>query len=135
MTCRLAWMLDPPRLRRNGARRAARVVTSVTVSALVELHQLLIERGFRRSSLDDPTIVKRSKRSKMRSLPTSALISAAPRSSAFRSTRQGFGGWAPRTAAQCSPAGHLPIGGGPESVTTTSADLPPATVPKRKAVV
>jgi hypothetical protein len=30
----------------------------VTVSALVELHQLLIEHGFRRSSQDDPTIVQ-----------------------------------------------------------------------------
>ena len=30
----------------------------VTVSALTELHQLLIEHGFRRSSVDDPTIVQ-----------------------------------------------------------------------------
>ena len=30
----------------------------VTVSALAELHQLLTERGFRRSSRDDPTIVQ-----------------------------------------------------------------------------
>jgi hypothetical protein len=30
----------------------------VTLSVLAELHQLLIERGFRRSSRDDPTIVK-----------------------------------------------------------------------------
>ena len=30
----------------------------VAVSALDELHHLLIERGYRRSSLDDPTIVQ-----------------------------------------------------------------------------
>jgi len=32
-------------------------VPRVTVSALLELHHLLIERGFRRSSGDDHTIV------------------------------------------------------------------------------
>ena len=29
----------------------------VKLAALAELHQLLVERGFRRSSRDDPTIV------------------------------------------------------------------------------
>jgi hypothetical protein len=44
-----AWMLDPATCAGMafGAPR-------VTVLALVELHQLLIERGFRRSSLGDP---------------------------------------------------------------------------------
>jgi hypothetical protein len=30
----------------------------VKLAALAELHQLLVERGFRRSSRDDPTIVQ-----------------------------------------------------------------------------
>ena len=30
----------------------------VTLAALAELHQLLTERGFRRSSRDDPTIIQ-----------------------------------------------------------------------------
>jgi hypothetical protein len=30
----------------------------VAVSALIDLHHLLIERGFRRSSRDDPNIVQ-----------------------------------------------------------------------------
>jgi hypothetical protein len=47
-----AWMLDPIACAgmETGAPRVA-------LSALVDLHHLLIERGFRRSSRDDPTIV------------------------------------------------------------------------------
>src|SRR5258705_3460846 len=48
-----AWMLDPAACAGMalGAQR-------VTLAALAELHQLLTERGFRRSSRDDPTIVQ-----------------------------------------------------------------------------
>src|SRR4030088_576125 len=48
-----AWMLDPVACTAMsiGAPRVA-------VSALIDLHHLLIERGFRRSSRDDPNIVQ-----------------------------------------------------------------------------
>jgi hypothetical protein len=48
-----AWMLDPVACAGMvfGAPR-------VILSALIELHQLLIEHGFRRSSRDDSTIVQ-----------------------------------------------------------------------------
>ena len=48
-----AWILDPAVCARMGFG-----APRVAVSALVELHQLLTERGFRRSSGDDPTIVQ-----------------------------------------------------------------------------
>ena len=47
-----AWMLDPVACAGMGFG-----APRVAVSALVELHHLLIESGFRRSSRDDPTIV------------------------------------------------------------------------------
>src|SRR6476660_2969883 len=48
-----AWMLDPAACAGMslGAPR-------VKLAALAELHQLLVERGFRRSFRDDPTIVQ-----------------------------------------------------------------------------
>jgi hypothetical protein len=49
----------------------------VAISALVELHHLLIESGFRQSSRDDLTIVQEEQDE--RSLPTPALLPAAPR--------------------------------------------------------
>jgi hypothetical protein len=48
-----AWMLDPA-----GCAGMAIGAPRVAISALVDLHHLLIERGFRRSCLDDPTIVQ-----------------------------------------------------------------------------
>ena len=48
-----AWMLDAA-----ACAGMALGAPRVTVSALVELHQLLIERGFRQSSLVGPTIVQ-----------------------------------------------------------------------------
>ena len=48
-----AWILDPA-----ACAGMAIGAPRVAVSALDELHHLLIERGFRRSSLDDPTIVQ-----------------------------------------------------------------------------
>jgi hypothetical protein len=48
-----AWMLDPV-----ACAGMAIGAPRVAVSALVDLHHLLIERGFRRSSRDDPTILQ-----------------------------------------------------------------------------
>src|SRR5882757_3166442 len=48
-----AWMLDPA-----ACAGMALGAPRVTLAALAELHQLLTERGFRRSSRDDPTIVQ-----------------------------------------------------------------------------
>jgi hypothetical protein len=45
-----AWMLDPA-----ACAGMALGAPSVTLAALAELHQLLTERGFKRSSRDDPT--------------------------------------------------------------------------------
>jgi cytosine/adenosine deaminase-related metal-dependent hydrolase len=48
-----AWMLDPAACAGMGFG-----APRVAIPGLVELHHLLIERGFRRSSRDDPTIVQ-----------------------------------------------------------------------------
>ena len=52
-----AWMLDAA-----ACAGMALGAPRVTVSALAELHQLLVERGFRRSSSDGPTIVLEEQR-------------------------------------------------------------------------
>ena len=62
----------------------------VAVSALVELHHLLIERGFRRSSQDDPTIVQEEHDEKPRR-HRRRHPGPAPAQHAVR-FRQGFGG-------------------------------------------
>ena len=80
-----AWILDPA-----ACAGMALGAPRVAVSALDELHHLLIERGFRRSSLDDPTIVQEEQDEK--SADTAAAIrSPAPAQHAVR-FRQGFGG-------------------------------------------
>jgi hypothetical protein len=48
-----AWMLDPAACAGMGFG-----APRVAISGLVELHHLLIERGFRRSSRDDPIVVQ-----------------------------------------------------------------------------
>jgi hypothetical protein len=48
-----AWMLD-----RAACAGMSLGAPRVKLAALAELHQLLVERGFRRSSRDDPTIVQ-----------------------------------------------------------------------------
>jgi hypothetical protein len=65
-----AWILDPA-----ACAAMALGAPRVTVSALNELHLLLIERGFRRSSLDDPTIVQEEQDEK--SAETDAAIRGA----------------------------------------------------------
>jgi hypothetical protein len=54
VTAIAAWMLDPVACAGMATIGAPRVV----VSALLDLHHLLTERGFRRSSQDDPNIVQ-----------------------------------------------------------------------------
>lgn len=73
-----AWMLDPAACAGMGLG-----VPRVAASALVDLHQLLIERGFRRSCLDEPTIVQEERDEKP--VDTGAAIcSAAPAQHAVR---------------------------------------------------
>ena len=79
-----AWMLDPV-----ACAGMALGAPRVAVSALVDLHHLLIERGFRRSSLDDPTIVQEERDEKP--ADTGAAIRRRA-SSACRSIPEGFGG-------------------------------------------
>jgi hypothetical protein len=82
-----AWMLDPTACAAMtfGAPR-------LSISALAELHQLLLERGFRRSSLDDSTIAQEEQDGK------TAVTAAADRAnSVFRSTPESFVGSAPQT--------------------------------------
>jgi hypothetical protein len=54
VTAIAAWMLDPVAC----AGMATIGAPCVSVSALLDLHHLLIERGFRRSSQGDPNIVQ-----------------------------------------------------------------------------
>jgi hypothetical protein len=62
----------------------------VKLAALAELHQLLVERGFRRSSRDDPTIVQEEQHEE---LARHRQCYPRPRaSSALHSIRQGFAG-------------------------------------------
>jgi hypothetical protein len=73
-----AWMLDPAACAGMGLG-----VPRVSASALVDLHQLLIERGFRRSCLDEPTIVQ-EKRDEKPVDTGAAICSAAPAQHAVR---------------------------------------------------
>jgi hypothetical protein len=72
VTAIAAWMLDTVVC----AGMATIGEPCVSVSALLDLHHLLIERGFRRSSQDDPNIVQGSN---MRNLPAPAPPATAPR--------------------------------------------------------
>jgi len=67
-----AWMLDPVAC----AGMATIVSPRVAVSALLDLHHLLIARGFRRSSRDDPIIVQEEQHEEP---ATPALPFAVPR--------------------------------------------------------
>jgi hypothetical protein len=73
-----AWMLDPA-----GCAGMAIGAPRVAISALVDLHHLLIERGFRRSCLDDPTIVQEERDEKPADTGA-AIRSAAPAQHAVR---------------------------------------------------
>ena len=66
-----AWMLD-----RVGCGAPISILARATVTALIDLHQLLIERGFRGNFPDDSE--KSSGRSKMRNAPKSVPPPPAP---------------------------------------------------------
>jgi len=99
-----AWMLDP-------AVCATMACGSprVTVLALAELHQLLIERGFRGSSPDDPTIVQEEQDEK----PASAGTAVHDPASAQHPVRFGKASRDQPLGAQHNtlPAGPPPVGG------------------------
>jgi hypothetical protein len=81
----------------------------VAVSALIELHHLLIERGFRRSSMDDLTIVQEEQDEE--SADTSAAIcGTAPTQHAVR-FRKASGDEPLRTQDGARSAGQPPVGG------------------------
>jgi hypothetical protein len=106
------------------------------MSALIDLNRLLTERGFRRSSPDDPNIVQE----KQDEEPAGAVASgSAPAQHAVRFPKAS---WdepdGPRDGARPthSPAScWRPPASRRGSMTMTSADLLPAAVLKRKAVV
>src|SRR5438552_3891 len=66
-----AWMLDPA-----DCAGMALGAPRVTLAAPAELHQLLTERGFRRSSRDDPTIVQEQQHEEFARV---GVLSATPR--------------------------------------------------------
>ena len=80
-----AWMLDPA-----ACAGMALGAPRVAVSALAELHQLLIERGFRRSSLDGSIIVQEEQHEKPADTGA-AIRGPAPAQHAVR-FREGFAG-------------------------------------------
>ena len=68
------------------------------VSALAELHQLLTERGFRQSSLGDPTIVQEQQYVE----PTDAGPVIGAPAQHFVRFGKAFAGWTRPSAAPCS---------------------------------
>jgi hypothetical protein len=99
-----AWMLDPAACAGMslGAPR-------VKLAALAELHQLLVERGFRRSSRDDPTIVQEEQHEEL-ARADSAIRGPAPAQHPVRfghaSRDVPFG-----APDRCYPVGQRPVGG------------------------
>jgi hypothetical protein len=90
-----AWMLDPV-----ACAGMAVGAPRVTLAALAELHQLLTERGFRRSSLDDPTVVQEEQHEEF---ATGRCYPQPLGSSASGSIRQGLRGMTPPSARSRSP--------------------------------
>ena len=99
-----AWMLDPA-----ACAGMALGMPRVTLAALAELHQLLIERGFRRSSKDDPIIVQEQQHEEL-ARAGSAIPGPTPTrhpvrfGKASRNDRLG-------TSGRAHPAGQSPTGG------------------------
>ena len=99
-----AWIRDPA-----ASAGMALGAPRVAVSALDELHHLLIERGFRRSSLDDPTIVQ--KEQDETSADTGAAIRGpAPAQHVVR-FRKASGDEPLGAQHDARPAGQPPAGG------------------------
>ncbi len=100
-----AWMLDPAACAGMGFG-----APRVEVSALIDLHQLLIEGGFRRSSLDDPTIVQEEHDEKPADTGA-AIRGTAPAQHAVR-FRKASGDEPLGATDGAHPAGPSAIGGG-----------------------
>ena len=99
-----AWMLDPV-----ACAGMALGAPRVTVSALVELHQLLIDRGFRSSSLDDSTIVQEEQHEKLADTDA-ATRGPTPAQHTVR-FRKVAGDQPLRPTDGAHPAGSAPVGG------------------------
>jgi hypothetical protein len=74
VTAIAAWMLDPVAC----AGMATIVSPRVAVSALLDLHHLLIARGFRQSSRDDPIIVQEEEQHEESTHTGAAVRGSAP---------------------------------------------------------
>jgi hypothetical protein len=101
-----AWMLDPVAC-------AGMAIGSprVAISALADLHRLLIEFGFRRSSQDDPTIVQEEQDEHPADAGApGAIISPAPAQHSVR-IRKTSGDEPRRAPDGARPAGQ-PVAGG-----------------------
>ena len=101
---------DAPRLDPAACAGMALGAPHVTVSALVELHRLLIERGFRRSSLDDETIVQ-EEQNEASACTSAAVYGPGP---AHYAVRFGNASGDEPLGSQHSdrPAGQRAVGGG-----------------------
>jgi hypothetical protein len=99
-----AWILDPA-----ACAGMAFGAPRVTLSALAELHQLLTERGFRRSSQDDPIIVQEQQHEEL-VRGGCAISGPAP---AQHPVRFGKASWDDAVGAtdRARPSGRPPIGG------------------------
>jgi len=99
-----AWMLDPA-----ACAGMALGAPRVTLAALAELHQLLTERGFRRSSRDDPTIIQEQQHEEFARVG-GAIRGATPTQHSVRFDRASRDD--PLGApGRPRPAGQSPIGG------------------------
>jgi hypothetical protein len=98
-----AWMLDPA-----ACAGMTFGTPRVSLSVLAELHQLLIERGFRRSSLGDPTIVQEERDEKPDD--TASASRAAPAQYAVR-RRKAPGDQRLGPADGARSVGPPPVGG------------------------
>ena len=99
-----AWILDPVACAAMGFG-----APRVAVSALAELHHLLSEHGFRRSSQDDPTIVQ-EEHDETPAATGATARSAAPTQHAVRA-RKASGDEPRGTQDGAQPTGQPPVGG------------------------
>jgi hypothetical protein len=99
-----AWILDPV-----ACAGMALGAPRVAVSALDELHRLLIERGFRRSSLDDPIIVQEEQDEKYAG--TNAAIRGAAAAQHLVRFRKASGDEPLGAQHDARPTGQPPVGG------------------------
>jgi hypothetical protein len=99
-----AWILDP-----IACAGMALGEPRVAVSALNELHRLLIERGFRQSSLDDPIIVQEGQDEKAADT-NAAICGAAPAQHLVR-FRKASGDESVGAQHDARPTGQPPVGG------------------------